>query len=45
MEEYEEWQRRGFKAEKEEFDLSEKERNRLMDLTNGCALRKGSKHR
>lgn len=45
MEEYEEWQKKGFKAKKEEFDLSKKEQNRLMDLTQGCALRKGSKHR
>lgn len=45
MEEYEEWQKKGFKAKKEDWDLSEKERNRLMDLTTGSALRKGSKHR
>ena len=45
MEEYEEWQKKGFTAKKEEFDLSEKERKRLMDLMEGCALRKGSKHR
>lgn len=45
MEEYEEWQRKGFKAKKEDFDLNEKERARLMDLMGGSALRKGSKQR
>lgn len=45
VEEYEEWQKKGFKAYKKEFDLSKKERDRLMDLMGGSALRKGSKHR
>ena len=45
MEEYEEWHKKGFKAKKKEFELSEKERKRLMDLMSGSALRKGSKHR
>ena len=45
MEEYEEWQKKGFKAKKGDFDLSKKEQDRRMDLTSGCALRMGSKHR
>lgn len=45
MEEYEEWQKKGFKAKKEDFHLSKKEQDRLMDLMDGSALRKGSKHR
>ena len=46
MEEYEEWQRRGFHAEPGEFqNPSQKEKDRLMRLSTGCALRKGSKHR
>ena len=46
MEEYEEWQRRGFKAQvKEHKDLSEQEVKRLRDLATGSALRKGSKRR
>lgn len=39
--ENQEWQRSGFKAKKEEFDSSEKERDRLMDFMGGSALRKG----
>ncbi|CAD6563621.1 MAG: hypothetical protein ASARMPRED_000094 [Alectoria sarmentosa] len=31
MEEYEEWQKKGFKAKKEELDLSKKEQDRLID--------------
>ena len=45
MEEYEEWQKKGFKAKKEDFDLSKDDQDRLMDLTSGSALRKGSKRR
>lgn len=45
MEEYEERQNKGFKAHKKDFDLSKKERDRLMDLMGGSALWKGSKHR
>lgn len=45
MKEYEEWQKKGFKAKQEEFGLSKKEQDRLMDLMGGSALRKGSKHR
>lgn len=43
--ENQEWQRSGFKAKKEEFDSSEKERDRLMDFMGGSALRKGGEHR
>lgn len=46
MEECEEWQRKGFHAEPGEFENpSQKEKDRLMRLSSGCALRKGSKHR
>ena len=46
MEEYEEWQRRGFKADPQDFrNLSQEEKDRLMGLMSGSALRKGSKHR
>ena len=46
MEEYEEWQNRGFKANPEDFEnISKEEDDRLNELQAGCALRKGSKHR
>ena len=46
MEEYEEWQKRGFKANAEDFDnMSNQEKDRLMELMAGSALRKGSKRR
>lgn len=46
MEEYEQWHKRGFKIEPGEFDdPSQEERDRVMGLMKGCALRKGSKHR
>lgn len=46
MEEYEEWATKGFKIKEGEFeDPSEEEKERLMKLQSGCALRKGSKHR
>lgn len=46
MEEYEMWGRRGFKVNKEDFEnLGEEERERLSNLMQGSALRKGSKHR
>ncbi|KAK3175298.1 hypothetical protein OEA41_002545 [Lepraria neglecta] len=44
MEEYEEWKRKGFKVDAEEFeDLSKEEKERLMDLATGIAMRVGSK--
>ena len=46
MEEYEEWVGRGFKVEGREFENpSREERDRVMGLMCGSALRKGSKHR
>lgn len=46
MEEYEEWGKRGFKADLGEYgNLGKEERDRLMALTQGSALRKGSKRR
>ncbi|KAL9591745.1 MAG: hypothetical protein Q9179_007413 [Wetmoreana sp. 5 TL-2023] len=46
LEEYEEWKRRGFEVEEGDFEnLSQEERDRLKELMNGSALRKGSKHR
>lgn len=46
MEEYEEWQKRGFHAEPGEFENpSQEETDRLVRLVTGSALRKGSKHR
>ena len=45
MEEYEGWEKKGSKAKTEDFDLSKKERDRLMDLTSGSALRIGGKDR
>lgn len=43
MEEYEERQKKGFKAKKRK--ISKKAPERLMDLMSGSALGKGSKHR
>lgn len=46
IEEYEEWQKRGFHVDSGEFDdISQEEKDRLSELQEGCALRKGSKHR
>lgn len=46
VEEFEEWKRKGHKTKPERFrDLPKEEQDRLMDLTTGIALRKGSKHR
>lgn len=46
VEEYEEWQKRGFHADPGDFEnLSEEEKKRLDKIQVGCALRKGSKHR
>lgn len=46
VEEYEEWAKKGFKVQEGEFENpSEEERERLLKLRIGCALRKGSKHR
>lgn len=46
MEEYEEWAKKGFELKDGEFDdPSEEEKERLMKLQSGSALRKGSKHR
>ena len=46
MEEYEEWKRKGFKVDAEDFeDLSKEEKERLMDLATGSAMRVGSKRR
>lgn len=38
MEEYEERQRKGFKVKEDEFDLSNEEQDRLMDLMCGVAV-------
>ena len=44
IEEYEQWYEKGFRAKSDEFDnISEEERERLMKLLKGSALRKGSK--
>jgi hypothetical protein len=43
MEDFEEWHRRGFKADGAEFEaknMSEEERDRLSDLTTGASFRK-----
>lgn len=46
IEEYEEWQNRGFHVDPGEFEyLSQEEKDRMHELEVGCALRKGSKHR
>ena len=46
MEEYEEWKRKRFKVDAEEFeDLSKEEKERLMDLATGSAMRVGNKRR
>lgn len=46
IEEYEQWQEKGFKTKPEKLrDLPSEEQDRLMNLMKGCALRKGSKHR
>ncbi|CAO1602416.1 hypothetical protein XANCAGTX0491_006028 [Xanthoria calcicola] len=46
VEEYEEWAKKGFKVQDGEFENpSDEERERLLKLRIGCALRKGSKHR
>ncbi len=45
IEEYEEWQKRGFHANSSDFENLSKEEERLMKLTEGSALRKGSKRR
>lgn len=46
VEEYERWAAKGFNAKKEDFENpSEEEKDRLFTLMQGCALRKGSKHR
>ena len=46
MEEFEEWARRGGKAEVREYkELDGREQKRLMRLQTGCALRVGSRHR
>ena len=43
---YEEWERRGFEAKLEKFrDSSQDEQDRLMNLTEGSAMRKASKRR
>ena len=46
IEEFEEWKKRGFHADPGDFEsLPEEEKKRLSKLREGCALRKGSKHR
>lgn len=46
IEEYDEWQKRGFHVDPSEFDdISQEEKDGLSELQSGCALRKGSKHR
>ena len=46
VEEYKKRVENGFSAKKEELEkTSKEERDRLMGLASGCALRKGSKHR
>lgn len=46
MEEYEEWKRKGFKVDAEEFeDLSKEEKERLMNLATGSAMKVWSKRR
>ncbi|MCJ1463264.1 hypothetical protein MMC07_001870 [Pseudocyphellaria aurata] len=46
VEEYEEWQKKGFHVEAGEFENpSQEEQDRIHKLMVGCALRKGSKHR
>lgn len=46
LEEYEEWAKKGFQVREGEFENpSEEEKERLLKLRIGCALRKGSKHR
>lgn len=46
IEEYEEWQKKGFHASPGEFENpSQEEQDRINGLMVGCALRKGSKHR
>lgn len=46
MEEYEEWKKRRFKTRAVEYkDLRKEEQERLLNLTSGSALRKGSKRR
>ena len=46
IKEYEQWHAKGFRRQKGELEnLSDAEKDRLMDLMSGSALRKGSKHR
>ena len=46
IEEYEEWHKRGFHADRADFEkISEEEKARLMKVMTGSALRKGSKRR